>query len=129
MSYTLNRTLKLWANRNIGRFTVNKFSNGVKPNEPQGEGNSKTVEYMHEPSAFDKRVFVFVGKYKSIDEVPNRVSTDLLSHARSKMRIKVANIMIAGSLLCSLIICIVSKRAAHGNEEEIRKQQESLRAY
>lgn len=45
------------------------------------------------------------------------------------MRIKIANIMIAGTLICSLIICIVSKRVAHGNEEELRKQQESLRAY
>ncbi|KAH8360594.1 hypothetical protein KR200_009741 [Drosophila serrata] len=70
----------------------------------------------HEPNNLERRMLVWTGKYKSQSEVPNFVSQDEMERCRNKMRIRLANIMIALTAVGCAIMVYSGKQAAKRGE-------------
>ncbi|XP_041631290.1 UPF0389 protein CG9231-like [Drosophila kikkawai] len=70
----------------------------------------------HEPNNLERRMLVWTGKYKSQGEVPNFVSQDEMERCRNKMRIRLANIMIALTAVGCAIMVYSGKQAAKRGE-------------
>ncbi|XP_016959277.2 UPF0389 protein CG9231 [Drosophila biarmipes] len=66
----------------------------------------------HEPNNLERKMLVWTGKYKSAAEVPNFVSQDVMERCRNKMRIRLANIMIALTAVGCAIMVYSGKQAA-----------------
>ncbi|XP_046808599.1 UPF0389 protein GA21628-like [Lucilia cuprina] len=80
-----------------------------------GQVNSYT------PNNLEKRFLVWTGKYKSVKEVPNFVSAEVMERSRNKMRIRIANIMMGLTVLgCALMIYSGKEAAKRG--ESVTKQ-------
>ncbi|XP_017072436.1 UPF0389 protein CG9231 [Drosophila eugracilis] len=70
----------------------------------------------HEPNNLERRMLVWTGKYKSQAEVPNFVSQDVMERCRNKIRIRLANIMIALTAVGCAIMVYSGKQAAKRGE-------------
>uniref|UniRef100_A0A6P4FAT1 UPF0389 protein CG9231 n=1 Tax=Drosophila rhopaloa TaxID=1041015 RepID=A0A6P4FAT1_DRORH len=70
----------------------------------------------HEPNNLERRMLVWTGKYKTQAEVPNFVSQDVMERCRNKMRIRLANIMIALTAIGCAIMVYSGKQAAKRGE-------------
>jgi len=70
----------------------------------------------HRVNSIDKRCLVWTKKYKSIDEVPAMVSTDVVERARNRVRIRLANIMMALTLVGCLFMAFSGKRGRERGE-------------
>ncbi|EDW49796.1 UPF0389 protein CG9231 [Drosophila sechellia] len=70
----------------------------------------------HEPNNLERRMLVWTGKYKSQSEIPNFVSQDVMERCRNKMRIRLANIMIALTAVGCAIMVYSGKQAAKQGE-------------
>ncbi|XP_001352953.2 UPF0389 protein GA21628 [Drosophila pseudoobscura] len=70
----------------------------------------------HQPNEMEKRFLVWSGKYKSQAEVPAFVSQDEMERVRNKMRIRLANIMIALTVIGCGIMVYSGKQAAKRGE-------------
>ncbi|EDW95311.1 UPF0389 protein CG9231 [Drosophila yakuba] len=70
----------------------------------------------HEPNNLERRMLVWTGKYKTQAEVPNFVSQDVMERCRNKMRIRLANIMIALTAVGCAIMVYSGKQAAKRGE-------------
>ncbi|XP_013857663.1 protein FAM162B [Austrofundulus limnaeus] len=68
------------------------------------------------PSRMDKKMLVWTGRFKSVDQIPDFVSFRTIDAARDKMRIKVANGMIVLTLIGCVVMVISGKRAAARHE-------------
>ncbi|XP_059216170.1 UPF0389 protein CG9231 [Stomoxys calcitrans] len=75
----------------------------------------------HEPNNLEKRFLVWTGKYKTIEEVPNFVSRDVMERTRNKVRIRLANIMMALTVVgCGIMVYSGKEAAKRG--ESVTKQ-------
>ncbi|KAM4533920.1 protein FAM162B isoform 2-T2 [Odontesthes bonariensis] len=68
------------------------------------------------PSELDKKIFIWSGRFKSLDEIPETVSFETIDAARNKIRVKAAYIMMAATIGACLFMVIIGKRAAGRNE-------------
>ncbi|TDG45253.1 hypothetical protein AWZ03_008315 [Drosophila navojoa] len=75
----------------------------------------------HQPNGLEKRLLVWNGKYKSVDEVPAFVGQEEMERCRNKMRIRLANIMI-GLTVVGCGIMIYSGKQAAKRGESVTKQ-------
>lgn len=59
----------------------------------------------HKVDNLEKRFLVWTGKYKTLNEVPAFVSQAVMEKTRNRMRIKIANYMMAATVLgCALMV-------------------------
>lgn len=65
----------------------------------------------HKVNNLEKRFLVWTKKFKSIEEVPTYIAPEIMEKTRNKIRIRVANIMMAGTLVICLLVAISGKRA------------------
>uniref|UniRef100_A0A1A9UQI2 Uncharacterized protein n=1 Tax=Glossina austeni TaxID=7395 RepID=A0A1A9UQI2_GLOAU len=70
----------------------------------------------HSPNNMEKRFLVWSGKYKSIEEVPNFVSPDVMERCRNKVRIRLANIMMLLTVIGCGVMVYSGKEAAKRGE-------------
>lgn len=85
---------------------------------------------MYAPTNLDKKMLVWMKRYPSLAEVPSQVTLDCMLQTRSKVRVRVCNIMMVISLIGFLVAAISGKRdVASGNTLFKRNQewQENLR--
>lgn len=66
----------------------------------------------HKVDQLEKRFLVWTGKFKSIEEVPPFVSQTVMERARNRMRIKIANYMIAATFLGCIAMVYLGKQDA-----------------
>lgn len=106
MSSILSATCRLSRNPlifNALRNPQNKlwrhFSSAV---EPKPTPTTEKPMNLHTPGArshpvdnLEKRMLVWCGKYKTVEEVPNMVNQEVMEKVRNKVRIRMANIMMA----------------------------------
>uniref|UniRef100_A0A8D2J405 Family with sequence similarity 162 member B n=1 Tax=Varanus komodoensis TaxID=61221 RepID=A0A8D2J405_VARKO len=78
---------------------------------PQVEKISK-VPADYKPSAFDKKVLLWTGRFRTEDDIPPRIPREMLDAARNKARIKVCYIMI-GLTIVACFAVIASAAARH----------------
>ncbi|KAL3279184.1 hypothetical protein HHI36_016697 [Cryptolaemus montrouzieri] len=85
---------------NVIQQTPKKFSN-----EPTGK-----IGISHKTNNFDRKILVWTGKYKKIEDVPENVGQQTMERARNRMRIKIANYMMAATALGCLLMVVLGKR-------------------
>ncbi|XP_038077962.1 protein FAM162A-like [Patiria miniata] len=92
-----------------------------KTPEPQtsgtASGTSESAAIRHrEPSNMERKVFVWTGKYKTVDEVPKLVSEAALMSAKTKFRIYINLLMGAATLLAAVAMIIIGRSRAKKGE-------------
>ncbi|XP_049835847.1 UPF0389 protein CG9231 [Schistocerca gregaria] len=85
---------------------------------PKAEGafTSGRVGNYRKLDNLEKRFLVWTGKYKSIADVPDSVSMDVIERARNRIRIRAANYMIGLTVLGCVIFAFSGKEAAKRGE-------------
>lgn len=66
----------------------------------------------HKVDNLEKRFLVWTGKYKNVDEVPAFVSQSIMERCRNRMRIKIANYMMAATVVGCIVMVFMGKQAA-----------------
>lgn len=70
----------------------------------------------HKVNNMEKKFLVWTGKFKNIAEVPAFVSQSTMERARNRMRIKVANYMMAATAIGCISMVYLGKQAAKRGE-------------
>lgn len=70
----------------------------------------------HKVNNLEKRFLVWTKKFKSIDEVPAYIAPEIMDKARNRIRIRVANIMMVGTLVACLLIAINGRKARQAGD-------------
>ncbi|XP_075448985.1 protein FAM162A isoform X1 [Ascaphus truei] len=70
----------------------------------------------HKPSNFEKNILVYAGRFKKKEDIPDLVSYEMVDMAKSKMRVKVAYMMMALTIIGCIATVISGKRAAGRHE-------------
>ncbi|KAM4662758.1 protein FAM162B-like [Discoglossus pictus] len=98
---------------------------GLKPKETQ-QANSGQHLFRNErkPSDFDKKVLMWTGRYKKQEDIPAYVSCEVISAARSKLRIRICYAMIGGTILGCIIMVVSGKRAIKEDNTLLRRNLE-----
>ncbi|XP_077296129.1 UPF0389 protein GA21628 isoform X2 [Arctopsyche grandis] len=78
------------------------------------------IAIRHRPGTMDKRYLIWSGRFKSMEDIPEHVTVDAMQKAKTKVRIRICNILIVVGLLGSIIMIITGKRAA-GRGESVAK--------
>nr|XP_033794297.1 protein FAM162B [Geotrypetes seraphini] len=82
--------------------------------DSSGEDGGRMPGYK--PSNFDKKVLLWTGRFKAEEDIPARISTEILDAARNKARIKACYIMIAVSIIACFAMIASGKKAAARHE-------------
>ncbi|XP_011194404.1 UPF0389 protein CG9231 [Zeugodacus cucurbitae] len=85
--------------------------------------------HSHIPNNLEKRFLVWSGKYKSLDQVPSHVSHDVMERCRNRIRIRVANIMIALTVLGCCIMVYSGKQAAKSGDSVVKQNLDWHKKY
>ncbi|KAM4794956.1 protein FAM162A-like [Rhinophrynus dorsalis] len=79
-----------------------------KPKEP---GVSFRVP-GHKPTNFERKLLVWGGRFKKEEDIPELVSYEMVDMAKSKVRVKVAFIMVALTIIGCITMVVSGKKAA-----------------
>uniref|UniRef100_A0A8D0PBL1 Protein FAM162B n=1 Tax=Sus scrofa TaxID=9823 RepID=A0A8D0PBL1_PIG len=96
-----------------------QYSSGGAPggSEPQGSaGRVHRVPAEHKPSQFDKKILLWTGRFKAMEEIPPRIPPEMIDAARNKARVKACYIMIGLTIIACFAVIASAKRAAERHE-------------
>ncbi|XP_077018854.1 protein FAM162B [Tamandua tetradactyla] len=95
-----------------------RYSSGGTPSGPGPEGSGKVhrVPAEHRPSQFDKKILLWTGRFKSMEEIPPRVPPEMIDAARNKARVKACYIMIGLTIIACFAVIASAKRAVERHE-------------
>ncbi|XP_064564003.1 protein FAM162B [Zonotrichia leucophrys gambelii] len=68
------------------------------------------------PSKFDKKILLWTGRFKTEEEIPQRIPPEMLDKARNKARVKACYIMIGLSIIACFAVIASAKKAAARHE-------------
>ncbi|GAB0100367.1 UPF0389 protein CG9231 [Sergentomyia squamirostris] len=96
----------------------------------QASGENKppgSMQHAYKPDNFERKMLVWTKKYKSVEDVPNYVSREEMEKCRSKMRIRISNLMILATLIGCIIMgkflpLVISGKQAAERGETVAKQ-------
>nr|BAN21447.1 conserved hypothetical protein [Riptortus pedestris] len=83
---------------------------------PQSTNYSDIHRRLHPPNNLERKMLVWTGLYKKLEDVPKIVPVETIEKARNKMRIKVSNWMMAATVVGCIIMAITGKRRAERGE-------------
>ncbi|XP_078268753.1 protein FAM162B-like [Rhinoraja longicauda] len=63
------------------------------------------------PSAYDRKVLLWVGRFKKDQDIPDMVSIEMLYAARNKIRVQICYLMIAVSVVACVVMVASGKKA------------------
>ncbi|XP_027808820.1 protein FAM162B [Marmota flaviventris] len=95
-----------------------RYSSGETRSDPDAQSHGKVhrVLAQHKPTQFDKKILVWTGRFKSIEEIPPRVPPEMIDAARNKARVKACYIMIGLTIIACFAVIASAKRAAERHE-------------
>ncbi|KAK1807008.1 hypothetical protein P4O66_004843 [Electrophorus voltai] len=67
------------------------------------------------PSAMDKRILLWAGRFKTHEQIPEMVSFEMIDAARNKVRVKACCLMIGMTILACMAMIFMGKEAARRN--------------
>ncbi|XP_011137964.1 protein FAM162A [Harpegnathos saltator] len=114
-----SRAAVRWFTRN----SIMRESN-QSPKHSDSTKDDVLAKHMYRVTNFDKRILVWVKRYPSIAEVPEKVTVDCLLTARSKARIKTCNYMIVVTIIGCIIAAFLGKRQAERGENLFKMRQD-----
>ncbi|XP_010003511.1 PREDICTED: protein FAM162B [Chaetura pelagica] len=74
------------------------------------------VVASYKPSKFDKKILLWTGRFKTEEEIPQRIPPEMLDKARNKARVKACYIMIGLSIVACFAVIASAKKAAARHE-------------
>ncbi|EFB21425.1 hypothetical protein PANDA_013421, partial [Ailuropoda melanoleuca] len=78
--------------------------------EPQGPGKVHRVPAEHKPSQFDKKILLWTGRFKAMEDIPPRIPPEMIDAARNKARVKACYIMIGLTIIACFAVIASAKR-------------------
>ncbi|KAM7137049.1 protein FAM162B isoform 2-T2 [Molossus nigricans] len=78
---------------------------------PQGPGKVHKVPAEHKPSQFDKKILLWTGRFKALEDIPPRIPREMIDAARNKARVKACYIMIGLTIIACFAVIASAKRA------------------
>ncbi|XP_066227900.1 protein FAM162B [Saccopteryx leptura] len=96
-----------------------RFSSGGTPSGsgPQGPaGKVHRVPAEHKPSQFDKKILLWTGRFKAVEDIPPRIPPEMIDAARNKARVKACYIMIGLTIIACFAVIASAKRAVERHE-------------
>ncbi|XP_004740126.1 protein FAM162B isoform X1 [Mustela putorius furo] len=131
----------LWP-RGLPRYCSGRAASGSEPQGPAGKVHRVPAEYK--PSQFDKKILVWTGRFKAMEDIPPRIPAHLIWYSRSKpdgwvkkiissglhleqkpemidaarnkARVKACYIMIGLTIIACFAVIVSAKRAAERHE-------------
>ncbi|XP_022905095.1 UPF0389 protein CG9231 [Onthophagus taurus] len=97
---------------------------------------------LHKVNNFEKKMLVWTKKFKTVEEVPNLLPSEMVDKARNRIRIRVANYMMAATLIACVVVAFSGRRLrdqgdsltkrnlewhAKMNEEFKKREEEELK--
>ncbi|XP_032621245.1 protein FAM162A isoform X1 [Chelonoidis abingdonii] len=110
----------------IKRGFCSKSQEGSKQ-KPEVGGHSTFKVPGHKPTDWEKKVLMWSGRFKKVDDIPETVSFELIDAARNKLRVKISYLMIALTVLGCIVMVIEGKRAV-GRHESLATQNMERKA-
>ncbi|XP_049755742.1 protein FAM162B isoform X2 [Elephas maximus indicus] len=95
-----------------------RYSSSGAPSDsgPEGPGKVRRAPAEHRLSQFDKKILLWTGRFKSMEEIPLRVPPEMIDAARNKARVKACYIMIGLTIIACFAVIASAKRAAERHE-------------
>ncbi|KAJ1198518.1 hypothetical protein NDU88_002358 [Pleurodeles waltl] len=79
------------------------------------------------PTAFDKKILLWAGRFKKEEDIPEMVSYELMNAAQSKVRVMTCYVMIALTIL-GCVVMVISGKDAVKKENTLLKQNMERKA-
>ncbi|KAM8964159.1 protein FAM162B [Lycaon pictus] len=100
--------------RGLPRYCSGRAPSGSGPQGPAGKVHRVPAE--HKPSQFDKRILLWTGRFKAMEDIPPRIPPEMIDAARNKARVKACYIMIGLTIIACFAVIASAKRAAERHE-------------
>ncbi|XP_006512985.1 protein FAM162B isoform X1 [Mus musculus] len=93
-------------------------SSGQNPSgfEPPGQKKVHRIPAQYKPSKFDKKILLWTGRFKSIEDIPPLVPPEMIAVSRNKARVKACYIMIGLTIVACFAVIVSAKRAVERHE-------------
>lgn len=78
----------------------------------------------YKPSEMDKKILIWSGRFKTVDQIPELVSFEMIDAARNKVRVKACYVMMAVTIGACLLMIFLGKQAAGRNESLTNQNME-----
>lgn len=101
-----------------------------KPLEPKAEqppAHASRAGFRvpgYKPSDFDKKILIWSGRFKTVDQIPELVSFEMIDAARNKVRVKACYVMMGLTIAACLLMIFLGKQAADRNESLTNQNME-----
>ncbi|XP_055289039.1 protein FAM162B isoform X1 [Moschus berezovskii] len=92
-----------------------QYSSGGSPGGSEPPGSAEKVHRVpaeHKPSQFDKRILLWTGRFKAMEDIPPRIPPEMIDAARNKARVKACYIMIGLTIIACFAVIASAKRSA-----------------
>ncbi|XP_029800686.1 protein FAM162B isoform X2 [Suricata suricatta] len=97
--------------RGLPRYCSSRAPSG---SGPQGKVHRVPAEYK--PSQFDKKILLWTGRFKTMEDIPSRIPPEMIDAARNRARVKACYIMIGLTIIACCAVIASAKRAAERHE-------------
>ncbi|XP_054893778.1 protein FAM162B [Poeciliopsis prolifica] len=91
----------------------------VKPQSSPAEAQEPQASFKppgYSPSNLDRKMLVWTGRFKSMEQIPETVTFETIDKARNKIRVKAAYVMMALTIGSCVLMVIMGKKAAGRHE-------------
>ncbi|XP_051020176.1 protein FAM162B [Acomys russatus] len=102
-----------WGPRAAGRPCSSRGQN-ASGSEPLEKVHRIPTQYK--PSQFDKKILLWTGYFKSIEEIPRLLPPETIAAARNKARVKTCYIMMGLTIIACFAVIVSAKRAVERHE-------------
>ncbi|XP_054424880.1 protein FAM162B [Pteronotus mesoamericanus] len=96
------------------RYSSSGTPSGSGPQGPAGKVHKVPAE--HKPSQFDKKILLWTGRFKAMEDIPSRIPPEMIDAARNKARVKACYIMIGLTIIACFAVIASAKRAVERHE-------------
>ncbi|XP_074857326.1 protein FAM162A [Carettochelys insculpta] len=99
----------------VKRSFCSKSQEGSKQ-KPEVGGHPTFRVPGHKPSDWEKKVLLWSGRFKKVDDIPETVSYEMVDAAQNKLRVKISYLMIVLTLLGCAVMVVEGKRAVRRHD-------------
>ncbi|XP_027458628.1 protein FAM162B isoform X1 [Zalophus californianus] len=100
--------------RGLSRYCSGRAASGSEHQGPAGKVHRVPAEYK--PSQFDKKILLWTGRFKAMEDIPPRIPPEMIDAARNKARVKACYIMIGLTIIACFAVIASAKKAAERHE-------------
>ncbi|XP_021061489.1 protein FAM162B [Mus pahari] len=91
-------------------------SSGQNPSGFEPSEKVHRIPAQYKPSKFDKKILLWTGRFKSMEEIPSLLPPEMIAVSRNKARVKACYIMIGLTIVACFAVIVSAKRAVERHE-------------